>query len=190
MRLFAGTFLDERTQESYARLVRDLVGDYRGVLRDVPARSFHITYAFTAHAPDEAATDLASAIALAVRRHRALEVTLDVPHVVGPGARPRLVSAAVTTGRDALGRLANDVAAALSAACPEAGVQPTKSLHVTLARFGRAARRSDARAVGEWLRHRERARPDIAVASVQLIRSDLGGTSPVYTILHEVPIGG
>ena len=54
MRLFVGTVLDERTQESYERFVKDLVGAHRGVLRGVPARSFHLTYAFAAHAPDDA----------------------------------------------------------------------------------------------------------------------------------------
>jgi 2'-5' RNA ligase len=170
--------------------VTDLVGDHRGILRGVPSRSFHITYAFTAHAPDEAVSSIVGAVGEAVRKHRVITVTLDVPHVIGPSQRPRLVAAAVGAGQQPLGRLAHDVAAEVSAACPQANVQPTKSLHVTLARFGRSAKRSDGRAVAEWLSRRGRARPDIAIGRVQLIQSDLGGPVPVYTILRDVPIEG
>lgn len=186
-RLFVATLLDDELQASYTRLVSELVREHRGVLRGVPERTFHITYGFSARTPEEKVPSLAHAIEHAVSRHRALTVSLSSAHVIPPGTRPRLVGVSVHDGEQ-LGRLADDLVRTIARECPESNIEPSKSLHVTLARFRRPAGRRDARAVADWLETRARVRSGVRIAHVHLVQSTLGGPAPVYTVLREVPI--
>jgi 2'-5' RNA ligase len=184
MRLFLATFLNPANQAFYRRLNRDLVKRHANVLRAIPDDSAHITYAFISELPETLVGNLATAISEATRAWQAFDIELGSPRVMHSAGRPRLVCADLIRGATEVARLTSAVCATASTIFP--GLRPSRTPHVTLARFRKHATRSDARSVSSSLSH-EQNRID-RVTTVQFVVSVLTPAGPVYTVRAEAPL--
>jgi len=191
MRLFACTLLDSADRAAYDAMIGRLADTYGRLLRPIPAESAHVTYAFIAHLDDARVPVAIDALEAAVGRLEPVPVTIGAPHVLFGGREARLIHAPVVSDGAALTQVANQVAAALEVALPEAPINRSRSLHVTLARFRRGTPRGAAQVVVEAL-----ARSDEAPAlthtrftHVQLVSSELTTAGPIYAVLASVALG-
>jgi RNA 2',3'-cyclic 3'-phosphodiesterase len=191
MRAFLGTFLNESNQAFYRALVGRVMGAHPGVMRRIPDASAHLTWVFIGELADAQGDAVRVALTSVAARHGAIPIQLGPPRVLAAGPTPRLVCADVSRGAEEVRRLAEDLAAGLRAALPDATLDLMKGPHVTLARFRRQATRGDGRAVAATL-----ATPAFATAtagdrldSVQLVASTLAPGGSVYTVVGECPLG-
>jgi 2'-5' RNA ligase len=190
MRLFLGSFLGPANQDFFGDAIAELVEGHAQILRAIPRRSAHLTYAFCAEAGARGPEDCAAAIRAVASRQRAMDVQLGGLRLITAGPIPRLIVSDVQGGRDALHTLTANLAAALQAAFPEIEWKPSREPHVTLARFRKQASRRDRDDVAATLRTVEAAlasRPD-RIARVDVIQSVLGPSGPVYTALAGEPL--
>lgn len=190
MRLFVGTMLSESNRHFYDGLATGLVAGGVSRLRPIPRSSAHLTYLFSAHVDPEDLDALWRASRRVSARVRPFAIAIGRPHVLWARAEPRLVYAEILTGCAELDRLAATLTLEMRTACPSRDFQQTGSPHVTLARFGRAARRSDGDAVERRLTgisYASSSRSD-RIGVVQIIESTLTKTQPEYTVLAETPL--
>jgi 2'-5' RNA ligase len=188
MRLFVGTLLSPSTQAFYDRFIKDLVHEHPEALRSIPEGSAHLTYAFCADADAGAVDAVLGAAKQTAGAHDAFEIGLGSPHVVFAGARPRLVCAEILRGQPELRRLTADLLGSLHLACPGLSLSPSRTPHVTLARFRKQARRSDGQAVSRSLTAGAGASAHDQIAQVQLVASTLTPSGPVYEIRAQAPL--
>ena len=190
MRLFVGTLLSSSPQRFYDHFIKELIREHGESLKGIPERSAHLTYAFCADADDRAVEALLRAVKQTTGGHSSFEIGLDSPHVVSAGARPRLVCADILSGEAALQRLIADLLSTLRLACPGLPLSPSRAPHVTLARFRKQARRSDAQAVSRSLAARPGAGVSATdqIAHVQVVASTLTPSGPVYEVRAQVPL--
>jgi len=185
MRLFVGTFLSPHNRAFYQAYVGNLVRGHRDVLRSAPDGSAHLTYAFIPDLDEALVGRLLSRIADAALHRQSFDIELSTPTVLRAGTRPRLVCAELARGADEVRRLAAELSEALYAMAPD--VRPSKTPHVTVARFRQHATRADADAVSKFLSRAE-CKVD-RVALVQLVASVLTPSGPVYTTKGEALLG-
>ena len=184
MRLFLATFLNPANQAFYRRLAGTLAKRHEKVLRAIPDGSAHITYAFIAELQETRVGDLVTAISEATRASQAFDVELGHPQVLRSAGRPRLVCADLGPGATKVARLTADLCRTARSISPD--LRPSRTPHVTLARFGKHATRSDAHTVSISLSHAEH-RID-RVTAVQVVVSVLTPGGPVYTVQAEAPL--
>lgn len=129
----------------------EVIAAHPRLLRPIPTNSAHLTYAFLAHVPPERLETVLETADGVARRSGPVGITLGVPVVLTGGSEARLICAAVETGASQLWQLARAVSGALAATLAPLECRATKSLHVTLARFRKGTRISDARAIRDHL---------------------------------------
>jgi 2'-5' RNA ligase len=102
--------------------------------------------------------------------------------------RPHVVWLGITTGAEGLARVAAD----LGGACEALGVTPESRPfrpHLTLGRVKRELSKRECTALAQAARGAS-SQATVTVDSIDLMRSDLGRTGPVYTVLASSPLGG
>jgi 2'-5' RNA ligase len=188
MRLFVGTLLSRSNQDFYDRFIQDLVHRHRESLRGIPERTAHLTYAFCAEANDQGVEAILAALKQTAAAHHPFEIALAAPHVVSAGRQPRLVCADICRGEGPLRRLTDDLLARLQRTCPDLPVTPSRTPHVTLARFRKQAKRSDAQAVSHSLTGGQRPALSTSdeIEHLHLVSSTLTPGGPVYEIRAQV----
>jgi 2'-5' RNA ligase len=185
MRLFVGSLLGPSHQRFYSRFIEEAVQRFPGALRSVPEHSVHFTHVFCADAPDERLGEICRAVTQAAGAHQPCEIRLGCPRVMAARSNPRLVCADVVSGLAQLAGLAATVFHALTRACPELTLSPSRTPHVTLARFRKQASRADGQQVSRWLAAREGksgADRNMWIDEVQVVASELTARGPVYQI--------
>jgi 2'-5' RNA ligase len=192
MRLFICTLLSTENQAFYGHHVNDLVARSGGVLRAIPGSSAHLTYAFLGKTDERELDRVLQAVRASGDRCGSIRIRLGAPSVLYARATPRLVCASVIDGQVQLQHLATEVVAELEHRCPNVGVDRSRSLHVTLARFRSHTTRAAARAIsgalaGDALATTTR---DDWVTRVQVVSSDLTPGGPVYTVNAEIALKG
>jgi len=189
VRLFVGAFLTQPNQSFYDHFVARLVATEPGVLRPIPSRSVHLTCVFCADVPDPFVDEFNEAArAVAAGQHSFL-IGVVAPQVLLAGRTPRLVSADIADGHASLDRMTASLVESLVTRCPGLDLRPTRSPHLTLARFRRQATREDAERVtgllervgGAEMRREER------VSRLQVIESTLTSAQPIYKVRLDAP---
>lgn len=102
--------------------------------------------------------------------------------------RPHVVWLGISAGAEHLARVVAD----LDAACEALGVpRETRPFrpHLTIGRVKRDLSRRESRALAHAARSAS-SEEAMLVESIDLMRSDLGGAGPVYTVLASAPLGG
>jgi 2'-5' RNA ligase len=191
MRVFVASVLSEANQATLAAAVRDLVAGTHPVLRAIPADTAHLTFSFIARAEELDVARVTDALRQVSADWNPVTIELTGARVLGARRAPRLVYAPVSEGHQAIERMAAEIHRALEAAVPSLEPSLTKSPHVTLARFRKNARPTDAAIVERALATSPLAsiRLRDAVSSLQLIQSALTQTGPVYQEIETVTIG-
>jgi 2'-5' RNA ligase len=191
MRLFACTLLGSDDGARYDSVVRRLVELHGRLLRPIPARSAHVTYAFIAHLEARWLPATVEALESAAGRLEPASVAFGNPEVGIAGREARLIHAPIADGAVALAHIAHEIAAALEAALPGAPINRSRTPHVTLARFRRGTTRRLAEPVVETLARRNAPTVRNArFADVQLVSSELTASGPIYAVLASVALGG
>lgn len=188
MRLFYAAFLSDENMRAYQVLVEKLTREVPGALRSIPAATHHLTLAFLGEIAD-AETEVCKSVLAPIEQLEAFDFTLGRPRILKGRGRPRLICADVTKGKERISEAQSALTLELEARLPALGLQP-KPPHVTLARFHKKARRSQARQVEEALsrRYDESSRWQDRFASVHLVRSSLTPSGPVYESLAEASL--
>ncbi len=186
MRLFFAAFLSPENRTVYQDLVEKLIQEVPGALRSVPRDTHHLTLVFLGEVPQE---HVAGCIELLTccEEIDAFPIRLGRPRILIGRGRPRLICTDVEAGRQGVSEVQVRLATRLSRLLPALDLRP-KPLHVTLARFHKRARRSEAHLVQDALL---RSSDDAAArtdhfAAVQLVSSTLTPSGPSYETVAEV----
>lgn len=183
MRLFYAAFLSDENMRAYQALIDELMREVPGALRSIPPATHHLTLAFLGEIAD-AEAEVCVSVLEAVDQLPAFDFTLDRPRILEGRGRPRLICTDVTEGRVRVSEAQAALISQLRERLPALELRP-KPPHVTLARFHKKARRSQARQVEEALsRHYDDSSHwEDRFARVHLVRSSLTPSSPVYESL-------
>jgi 2'-5' RNA ligase len=185
MRLFFAAFLNPVNMGDYQALVERLRRDVPGVLRPIPPESHHLTLAFLGELSDDDVAncrdDLASVADLG-----SFSFTLEPPEILMGRGRPRLVCVDVGVGTKQVSEVQSALVAHLSRSIPSLKVRP-KPPHVTLARFKKSARRTEAAAVQEAIvRHFDTSHLwEDRLAEIHLVKSSLTSEGPIYETIQK-----
>lgn len=188
MRIFVCSLLNPHNQSIYGGAIGSVIAAHPSELRPIPPDSAHITYAFLPSVGDDRVATLIERLADTAQRHQAVPIELGPAFVLGGGAEARLLCAAVVRGIAPLTMLARDIATAIAQAVPDSECRPTKSLHVTLARFRRGISRNETRAVSRTL-EQQPVTPSDVLDRLQVMSSELTPEGPVYRVIRELPLG-
>jgi 2'-5' RNA ligase len=183
MRLFVCSFLGDDAQEFYRRHFAEPIAASGGLLRSIPPRSAHITYAFMGDVPDASLASIADAVATVAARHDAIRIRLGAPEIQYARAEARLVYAPLIEGAAAISKLTADMAGELTRVAGLGRVDGSRSPHVTLARFRKQTHRSafplldtlTRNRIGDVVRHDR-------IAEVQIVASELTPAGPRYDV--------
>lgn len=190
MRLFIGTILDDDNQRFYRRLAGDLIARHGRLLRHVPPGSVHVTHAFGGEVPEDRLDDVRRVVENLAARTAPIDIALGPPRVQFAGRDARLLCADVGEGAGALRALVAALEEALARACAAVAWKPTRSPHVTIARFRRGARRGDAGAVAASLPPADGLVRADRVAHLQIVESRLSSAGAEYAVIHEASLAG
>ena len=190
MRLFYAAYLTAESMQAYQAFVDSLMAEIPGTVRSVPRSTQHLTLAFLGEVADSEVAQCSSALD-AVTRFETFEISLGPPSLLMGRGRPRLIRAGVISGAERIQSVQTALISAVSRHIPSLDTR-SKPPHVTLARFKKNASRRQARSVEQAmagadsssLPGREKFR------SVQLVKSSLTPTGPIYETLREVPLAG
>ena len=190
MRLFIGSVLGDANQAALASAVRDLVASTHSVLRPIPAGTAHLTFSFIARAEVDDLARVVDVLRQVSVDWTPVAIELTAARVLAARRKPRLVYAPIAAGHHAMERMAAEVHAALTVAVPSLEPSPTRSPHVTLARFRKNARPTDAASVERALATSPLASLAVrdVVSSLQIVRSTLTPSGPEYHELAAVPL--
>ena len=174
---------------AYQTLVDRLIEDVPGTLRTIPPQSHHFTLAFLGEIAESDVHKCTSALQ-AVERVKAFPISLSQPRILKGRGRPRLICVDINDGKEKVSMVEATLIAHLSKSLPALDLRP-KPPHVTLARFERNARAQQARRVDEATARRYDASLPWRdrFASVQLVRSSLTPSGPVYKTVAEAHLG-
>jgi 2'-5' RNA ligase len=190
MRLFVCSLLGDDTQDFYRRHFAEPIAASRGLLRSIPPRSAHITYAFMGDVPDTSLPLIADAVGAVAARHEAIAIRLGAPEIQLARAEARLVYAPLIEGATAISNLTAEIAGELTRVAGLGRVDGSKSPHVTLARFRKQTHRREAlplldtltrNRVGDVVR-------DDRIAEVQVVASELTPSGPRYDVKARLPL--
>ena len=185
MRLFFATFLSPANMGNYQALVKQLMRDVPGVLRPIPPESHHLTLAFLGELSDADVENCRAGLA-AVTELESFSFSLEPPQILMGRGQPRLICVDVGAGTKQVSEVQAAIVAHLSRSIPSLKVRP-KPPHVTLARFKKSARRTEAAAVQEAIdRHFETSQPwEDRLAEIHLVKSSLTPEGPIYETLQK-----
>jgi 2'-5' RNA ligase len=171
--------------DSYQALVARLIREVPGVLRSIPQRTHHLTLAFLGEIA-ESDVDMCSASLDSLKRVETFGYSLAPPTILMGRGRPRLIRVSVTDGMDLVRNVQTTLISRVSEQLPSLDSR-SKPPHITLARFKKTAKRSQARQVETAI---ERNETPLQVqdhfSRVQLVKSDLTPSGPIYETLCEV----
>ena len=186
MRLFYAAYLSRENMHAYQALVDRLIEEVPGTLRSIPPETYHLTLAFLEEIAENGLGKCIAALE-AVGSFEAFSLSLGQPRVLKGRGRPRLICVDVTEGTDQVSELQKNLRSHLIELFPSKDVRP-KPPHVTLARFKKNSRSSQARRVDEALaRHCDySARWKDRFSSVHLVKSSLTPSGPIYETVKEV----
>jgi len=188
VRLFIGTPLNAENQSFYRGLIGSLVRHHAGILRSIPKDSAHLTYLFSPDADERSLESLVALVTSVAANHRAIDVLIGPPHVSVVGPRPRLVHAEIQRGASEVSLLTDDLVRAVERSGLPLTVTPSRSPHVTLARFAKQARRSDARSVQKTLAGQSSSTRVDRLSYVQVIASTLTPSGPIYEVRGQAEL--
>ena len=187
MRLFFAVEIGADAARDVARSVHPLLGQLGGDARLSAEGELHVTLAFLGVVPDERAAAALACAAEVAPAHAPFRLGLGGVGAFPSVEAPRIVWLGVTSGREALDRLALDLQRALVAAgftLEERAFSP----HLTLARLGRhAPREAIARALAA------QGSDEVAsaeVGAIVLLRSDGRERGSAYPEVARVPLVG
>jgi 2'-5' RNA ligase len=161
----------------------DGIEPLRQVVRINAVERIHLTLHFLGHLPRTDVEQLQPALATVVARHRPLRLTAEGVGAFPDIRRPRVLWAGID-GPD-LPRM-TALQADLGQALGKSGVAIEDRFHphLTLARVVRPPRADERRALRDWsTRWASVSFGEVPVEQVRLIRSQLGGGPPKYTIV-------
>jgi len=182
MRLFIATLLSDANQAAYARLIEKLIAAHPDWLRPIPDDSAHITHAFSGHVDESSLGSVIDVVRHVTTDLDPIEVELAPPRVLSVGRDARLVCADITTGGDDVRALTDRIVGMLRGRSDD-DWNPSRSPHVTVARFRRGVRRRDAEAVTESVARLGSWPSADVVARVLLVESKLTRDGASYGVL-------
>jgi 2'-5' RNA ligase len=189
VRLFYAAYLSQENMDAYQALVDDLIREVPGVLRSIPSSTHHLTLAFLGEIA-ESDVKICSSVLDAVKRFEAFDYALGSPSLLVSRGRPRLIRVSVSEGAE---KVRNVQTALLSKLARNLSSIETRSKppHITLARFKKNAHRPQARRVQAAVDRYDTPVPDKDQFScVQLVKSELTPSGPIYETLCEVDLAG
>jgi 2'-5' RNA ligase len=184
LRLFVCSLLGDDAQEFYRRHFAEPIAASRGMLRSIPPRSAHITYAFMGDVSDTSLPLIAEAVASVAARHGAVAIRLGAPEIQFARAEARLVYAPLIEGAAAISKLTADIARECARIPGLDRVDGSRSPHVTLARFRKQTHRREGLPLLDTLtenRVGDVVRVD-RIAEVQIVASELTPAGPLYHV--------
>ena len=185
MRLFYAAYLSPENIRAYQVLVDRLIEEVPGTLRSVPHLTHHLTLAFLGEISESDANRCSEALK-AIGQFEAFEYSLGPPSVLMGRGRPRLVRVSVTEGMEQVREVQTDLISGVSENLLSIETR-SKPPHITLARFKKNARKSQTRQVEAALERADAPLPQKGqFASVQLVKSTLTPSGPIYETLREV----
>jgi 2'-5' RNA ligase len=190
MRLFVAVVLSHVNQLRLRAPVDQLVKAHADVLRATPDGTLHLTMAFMGRADAQDVAAIGEAMQQVAQRCAPFAIELSAPRVLRVRQDPRLVLLPVVGDPPQMEALMRDLHRAVTDRLPSLEVSSAKSAHVTLARFRKHARASDARVVEQSL-----AQAGVAslvlheeVRDIRLFESQLGAGGPRYRNLQNAPL--
>jgi 2'-5' RNA ligase len=182
MRLFVAVVLSQENQRRLRAPIDRLVQAHADVLRATPDGTSHLTMAFMGRAGAQDVAAIGDAMEEVARRRAPFSVELSAPRVLRARQDPRLVLLPVIAGAGPLEALMRDLHRAITGRLPSLEVSSAKSAHVTLARFRKHARASDARAVEQSLTESGIASLMLhdEIQDIRLFESTLTASGPHY----------
>lgn len=189
MRLFYAAYLSQENMDAYQALVDDLIREVPGVLRSIPPSTHHLTLAFLGEIAESDVKICSSALD-AVKRFEAFDYALGAPSLLVSRGRPRLIRVSVSEGAE---KLRNAQTALLSTLAGNLSSIETRSKppHITLARFKKNAHRPQTRQVQAAIERYDTPLPvEDHFSRVQLVKSELTPSGPIYEALYEVALTG
>lgn len=184
MRLFLALNLSGDIREGIHEATTPL-REVEAPVRWVGADALHLTLKFLGEVTEDDSPSVESALAAVVGRHSVLGLTVGGIGMFPGGGRPRVVWLGAESG-PALPALHEDLEAALQGVGFPPEPKPFRA-HVTL---GRTRRRLKAHQVAA-LRHAAETvdyQAHVRIATVDLMRSHLGGGRPRYEALARVAL--
>lgn len=188
-RCFVAMAVAEATRNELALLQRSLSDLPRSAarrLRPVKPANMHVTIKFLGDTPDEQIPEVIAALAEVSARARVPGAVVEGTGAFPSPARPRVVFAALGSGRDAVTTLCVGVEDALAPlGITPAGREPTP--HVTLARVEAAKPHGP---LTRWLEETPpRCFGPVSDHALILFESQLTPAGAVYHLLAELPLG-
>jgi 2'-5' RNA ligase len=188
VRLFLAVSPDESARRSLAAVHATLeqsFGDASAAVRWVAVAAAHLTVHFLGDVGASHVPVLIEALGTEVH-FDAFDVALGTPEVSPPHGTPRVVWMPVTTGRDALTRVHDELGARLRRAGQPLESRPFAP-HLTIGRV-RDRERDRARDLRARIGSARVDQVGWRVGHVTLFRSDLSGPSPVYEVRHTIAL--
>ena len=182
MRLFVAVVLSHENQRRLHAPVDQLVRAHADVLRATPDGTSHLTMAFMGRASGQDVGAIGDAMRQVAQQRAPFAIELSAPRVLRARQDPRLVLLPVVGDPPQLEALMRDLHRAITGRLPSLEVSSSKSAHVTLARFRKHARASDARAVEQSLTKAGVASLVLhdEVRDIRLFESTLTASGPHY----------
>lgn len=190
MRLFYAAYLSRENMEAYQALVDRLIEGAPSVLRSVPHRSHHLTLAFLGEI-GEVDLDRCSDALGTLEELEAFPLTLGPPGLLMGRGRPRLIRVGITSGEDLVHRVQTSLISYVTDAIPTLDTR-SKPPHITLARFNKSAGKAQTRAIRSALETQTASLLPTRdqFSTVQLVKSSLSPSGPIYETLREVRLSG
>ena len=182
MRLFVAVTLSDENQRALRVPIDRLVQAHADVLRATPEGNLHLTMAFMGRVGAQDVGVIGDAMEQVARDREPFSIDLAAPRVLRARQDPRLVLLPVVGEAPQLDALMRDLHRSITGRLPSLEVSPAKSAHVTLARFRKHARASDARAVEQSLTQTGIASLVLhdEVRDIRLFESTLTTSGPHY----------
>lgn len=182
MRLFVAIVLSLDNQRRLRAPIDQLVQAHADVLRATPDGMLHLTMAFMGRVGGQDVAAIGEAMHQVAQQRSPFRIELAASRILRARQDPRLVLLPVVDGAGPLEALAHHLHRAITARLPSVGLSPAKSAHVTLARFRKHARASDARAVEQSLTQAGVASLVLhdEVRDIRLFESTLTAAGPHY----------
>jgi 2'-5' RNA ligase len=189
MRLFVAVTLSDENQRRLRASIDQLVQAHAEVLRATPDGTLHLTMAFMGRVGAQDVAAIGDAMEHVARDREPFSIDLSAPRVLRARRDPRLVLLPVVGETPQLDALMRDLHRSITGRLPSLEMSPAKSAHVTLARFRKHARASEARAVEQSLTQTGIGSLVVheKIRDIRLIESQLGAGGPHYRNLQNAP---
>lgn len=186
MRLFYSSYISAESMRAYDVWFDLLVEELPEVVRSVPRKSQHLTLAFLGEVADRDVDGCLAALD-PLAGFDVFEYSLGPPRLLLRRGGPRLIRVDATEVASGISELQASLSSTIGKCVPSVGTG-LKLPHITLARCKRNLDRSEAPRIAAALdRLRDQPLPASDVlASVQLVKSSLTPTGPIYETVHEV----